>query len=132
MAPALSSPRFPDIVRRHLLAGKIAQTMAAVTEMPPRSGAVALVEGIVNTLAQSRLKSAIAIVIVAFACFLPGIGTLAPLDRDESQSIVATTRMLQGGNFAEPRLAEEPPRYLPIGIFWLEAAAVRLAGQSLA
>lgn len=106
--------------------------MAAVNEMPPRSGAVALVEGIVNTLAQSRLKSAIAILIVAFACFLPGIGTLAPLDRDESQSIVATTRMLQSGNFAEPRLAEEPPRYLPIGIFWLEAAAVRLAGQSLA
>src|SRR4029078_4671608 len=92
--------------RRLARAQNAEQTMAAVEEMPPRSGAVALIEGIVDTLAQSRLKSVIAIVIVAFACCLPGIHTLPPLDREESLSIVAASRMVESGNFAEPRLAE--------------------------
>ena len=39
--------------------------------------------------------------------------------------------MLESGNFAEPRLAEEPPRFHPIGINWLEALAVKVAGSSL-
>jgi 4-amino-4-deoxy-L-arabinose transferase-like glycosyltransferase len=105
--------------------------MAAVNEVPSRHGAVMTIEGIVDVLAASRLKSALAILIVALACFLPGLATLAPFDRDETHSVLSTQRMTQSGNYTEPRLAEEPPRFLPIGIYWLEGLAAWAAGPAL-
>ncbi|MEO8668845.1 MAG: hypothetical protein ABI399_10030 [Bauldia sp.] len=105
--------------------------MAAVNEVSLRPSAVATIEGLVDTLAASRLKSALAILIVALACFLPGLGTLAPLDRDETQSVLATQRMAATGDYSDPRLAEEPWRLLPIGRYWLQGLAAWAHGPTL-
>lgn len=61
----------------------------------------------------------------------PGIGQLPPTDRDESRFAQASKQMLETGNFVDIRLQEVPRYKKPIGIYWLQAASVKLSGQPL-
>lgn len=64
------------------------------------------------------------LILVAAALFWPGQTTVPPVDRDESRFAQATVQMLESGDFIDIRL-QEAPRYLqPVGIYWLQAAAV--------
>ena len=55
---------------------------------------------------------------------LPGLLLLPPLDRDESRFAQATTQMLESGDYVDIRFQDEPRWKKPIGIYWLQAAAV--------
>lgn len=63
--------------------------------------------------------------------FLPGLSSLPPTDRDESRFAQASKQMLETGNYVDIRLQEVPRYKKPIGIYWLQAATVKLAGQPL-
>ena len=56
--------------------------------------------------------------------YLPGLWALPPVDRDEPRFAQATRQMLQSGDAVRPRFQAEPLYEKPIGIYWLQAAAV--------
>src|ERR1700678_23954 len=65
-----------------------------------------------------------------FVCLLlsPGRASLPPIDRDEPRYMQATSQMLKTGNFIDVRFQAQPRYLQPAGIYWLEAASVRLFG----
>ena len=56
--------------------------------------------------------------------YLPGLWALPPVDRDEPRFAQATRQMLRSGDYVRPRFQMEPLYEKPIGIYWLQAAAV--------
>ena len=60
---------------------------------------------------------------------LPGLLLLPPLDRDESRYAQATSQMLESGDYVDIRFQDEPRWKKPVGIYWLQAAAVSLTSD---
>lgn len=69
-------------------------------------------------------------ILLAVAClaWLPGLFALPALDRDESRFAEASRQMVETGNYVDIRLGDAPRYNKPIGIYWLQAGAARLAG----
>ncbi len=64
--------------------------------------------------------------------YLPGITVLPPFDRDESRFVQASKQMLETDNFIDIRFQNQPRYKKPVGIYWLQSAAVALfAGDDL-
>ncbi len=72
----------------------------------------------------------IALVVLCCALYLPGIATLPVTDRDEARFAQASKQMLETGNFVDIRFQKEPRYKKPIGIYWLQSAAVATAKQA--
>lgn len=62
--------------------------------------------------------------LVALMAGLPGLIALPPLDRDESRFAQASAQMLESGDFVSPRFQDTPRFKKPVGVYWLQAAAV--------
>ncbi|WP_293828037.1 glycosyltransferase family 39 protein [uncultured Brevundimonas sp.] len=60
---------------------------------------------------------------------LPGLLLLPPLDRDESRFAQATSQMLESGDYVDIRYQDEPRWKKPVGIYWMQAAAVALTSD---
>jgi 4-amino-4-deoxy-L-arabinose transferase-like glycosyltransferase len=74
----------------------------------------------------ASLKDLLLLLIAAVAILAPGISSLPPVDRDEPRYAVATTQMLQSGDFVDIHY-QETPRYLqPAGIYWLQSIPTAL------
>jgi 4-amino-4-deoxy-L-arabinose transferase-like glycosyltransferase len=58
--------------------------------------------------------------------YLPGITVLPPFDRDESRFVQASKQMLESGDFIDIRFQDQPRYKKPVGIYWLQSAAVVL------
>jgi 4-amino-4-deoxy-L-arabinose transferase-like glycosyltransferase len=56
--------------------------------------------------------------------YAPGLAAIPPLDRDEARFAQATRQMLETGDFVRIRFQDEARNKKPIGIYWLQAAAV--------
>jgi 4-amino-4-deoxy-L-arabinose transferase-like glycosyltransferase len=70
--------------------------------------------------------------VLAALCLLvlvPGIAGLPPTDRDESRYLQSTKQMVETGDYIDIRLQAENRYKKPIGIYWMQAAAVNLSGQ---
>jgi 4-amino-4-deoxy-L-arabinose transferase-like glycosyltransferase len=63
---------------------------------------------------------------VALIAGLPGALALPPLDRDESRFAQASAQMLESGDFVSIRFQDTPRNKKPAGIYWLQAAAVKV------
>ncbi|WP_291841517.1 glycosyltransferase family 39 protein [Maricaulis sp.] len=61
---------------------------------------------------------------------MAGIFTLPPIDRDESRYAQATAQMLETGNYIEINYLDEPRNKKPVGIHWLQAAAVAIVSDA--
>lgn len=70
------------------------------------------------------------LLVLALATVLPGFATLPPVDRDEARYAQATRQMLASGEFVDIRFQDGPRYKKPIGIYWLQAAAVALTGDA--
>lgn len=60
------------------------------------------------------------------ALYLPGIATLPVMDRDEARFVQATRQMAESGDYIVVRFQDELRAKKPVGIYWLQAAAVKL------
>jgi 4-amino-4-deoxy-L-arabinose transferase-like glycosyltransferase len=67
---------------------------------------------------------------MSLVCFLPGFFNIPPIDRDEARFAQATKQMIESGDYIDIRLQDEVRYKKPVGIYWLQAAAVR-AGEAL-
>src|ERR671912_411729 len=65
-----------------------------------------------------------ALVVLSLICFAPGFVSLQPMDRDEPRFAQATKQMLETGDFVDIRFQNEARHKKPVGIYWLQAAAV--------
>jgi 4-amino-4-deoxy-L-arabinose transferase-like glycosyltransferase len=66
----------------------------------------------------------------ALIAFLPGFFQIPAVDRDEARFAQATKQMLETGEYVDIRFQDEVRYKKPVGIYWLQAAAVK-GGEAL-
>jgi 4-amino-4-deoxy-L-arabinose transferase-like glycosyltransferase len=76
---------------------------------------------------RSHGRAAALLVLVALINFLPGFFEIPPLDRDEARFAQAAKQMIETGDYIDIRFQDEVRYKKPVGIYWLQAAAVRTA-----
>jgi 4-amino-4-deoxy-L-arabinose transferase-like glycosyltransferase len=76
---------------------------------------------------RSHGRACAALVALALVCFLPGFVSLQPMDRDEPRFAQASKQMLETGDFVDIRFQTEARHKKPVGIYWLQSAAVATA-----
>ncbi len=81
-----------------------------------------------QTTRSSPVWHSIALVLLCLALYLPGQESLPPVDRDEARFAQASKQMLESGDFLDIRFQDEPRHKKPVGIYWLQSAAVALSG----
>ena len=75
-----------------------------------------------------RPRDVLLLLAVAVAMLAPGLSSLPPVDRDESRYAQATSQMLETRNFIDVRFQDQPRYLQPVGIYWLQSAAVTATG----
>jgi 4-amino-4-deoxy-L-arabinose transferase-like glycosyltransferase len=80
-----------------------------------------------RVLACRPYAATLALVALCCALYLPGIASLPVTDRDEARFAQASKQMLETGNLVDIRFQAEPRYKKPIGIYWLQSAAVAAA-----
>lgn len=58
-----------------------------------------------------------------------GLASLPPIDRDESRFVQATKQMVETGDYVDIRFQDMSRYQKPVGIYWLQSAAVTLSGE---
>ncbi|WP_179298021.1 ArnT family glycosyltransferase [Mesorhizobium carmichaelinearum] len=58
-----------------------------------------------------------------------GLASLPPIDRDESRFVQATKQMAESGDYVDIRFQDASRYQKPVGIYWLQSAAVTLSGK---
>src|SRR5258706_13102531 len=79
---------------------------------------------------QSHARAVGVLVLVSLLAFLPGFFQIPPVDRDEARFAQATKQMLETGDYVDIRFQNDVRYKKPVGIYWLQAAAVK-AGAAL-
>ncbi len=75
------------------------------------------------------LTAPLVLLLLSLVLFVPGQWTVPPLDRDEPRFTQATKQMLESGDYIDIRFQDQPRYKKPVGIYWLQAAAVNATGQ---
>jgi len=84
--------------------------------------------GALFALATASHARAIAVlVLLSLISFLPGFFNIPPVDRDEARFAQATKQMIERGDYIDIRFQDEVRYKKPVGIYWLQAGAVRAA-----
>ena len=78
----------------------------------------------------SHGRAAGLLIVFALLAFLPGFFQIPPVDRDEPRFAQATKQMLESGEYVDIRFQDEVRYKKPVGIYWLQAAAVK-AGEAV-
>ncbi len=81
-------------------------------------------ESFVDWLASGWRGPALAALVVLISA-LPALIALPPLDRDESRFAQASSQMMETGDYVNIRYQSEPRDKKPVGIHWLQVAAVK-------
>jgi len=75
----------------------------------------------------SHVRAIAILVLVSLLSFLPGFFHIPPVDRDEARFAQATKQMIESGDYIDIRFQDEVRYKKPVGIYWLQAGAVRAA-----
>jgi 4-amino-4-deoxy-L-arabinose transferase-like glycosyltransferase len=89
----------------------------------PTRGLPALFEAAVAT----NRRTAVVLALISLLAFLPGFFQIPPVDRDEPRYAQATKQMIETGDYVDIRFINEEANDKPVGIYWLQAAAVKTA-----
>src|SRR5829696_3825045 len=76
---------------------------------------------------RSHARLCAVLVLLSLVCFLPGFASLQPMDRDEPRYAQASKQMRETGDFVDIRFQDEARHKKPVGVYWMQAASVRLA-----
>jgi len=85
---------------------------------------------VLDYAAGSHARAVVALLIFSLLALLPGFFTIPPIDRDEARFAQATKQMLETGQYVDIRFQDEVRYKKPVGIYWLQAAAVK-TGEAL-
>src|ERR1700716_3427088 len=78
-------------------------------------------------VAGSHLRAVAFLILCSFLLFVPGFFNIPPIDRDEARFAQATKQMVETGDFVDIRFQDEVRYKKPVGVYWLQAAAVETA-----
>ena len=78
----------------------------------------------------SHRRAAALLVAFSLLAFLPGFFQIPPVDRDEARFAQASKQMLESHEYIDIRFQDEVRYKKPVGIYWLQAAAVK-AGEAV-
>ena len=81
------------------------------------------------TARRLRASHYLLLICICLISFLPGIASIPPLDRDESRYVQATHQMVESGDYVDIRFQDASRYKKPIGIYWLQSAALKLTGM---
>jgi len=91
------------------------------TLWPARRGLTTLLD----YAARSHGHATALLLLVSLIAFLPGFFQIPPIDRDEPRFAQATKQMIETGDYVDIRFQDKVRYKKPIGIYWMQAAAVR-------
>jgi 4-amino-4-deoxy-L-arabinose transferase-like glycosyltransferase len=86
--------------------------------------------GVLDFATRSHGRAVMVLVVAALLNILPGFFTIPPTDRDEARFAQATKQMLETRDYIDIRFQDEVRYKKPVGIYWMQAAAVK-AGKAL-
>jgi 4-amino-4-deoxy-L-arabinose transferase-like glycosyltransferase len=98
---------------------------ARQTLRPPRG-----LSAVLDYASASHRRAAALLVAFCLIAFLPGFFQIPPVDRDEARFAQATKQMLETGQYVDIRFQDEVRYKKPVGIYWLQAVAVK-AGEAV-
>src|ERR1700753_507411 len=108
-----------------------------VDTLPPRFGAARQPQKppkatrglvpIVDFAVGSHLRATLFLLACAALLFLPGFFSIPAIDRDEARFAQATKQMVETGDYVDIRFQDEVRYKKPVGIYWMQAAAVETA-----
>src|SRR6201986_199540 len=82
---------------------------------------------IVDFAVGSHLRATLFLLACAALLFLPGFFGIPAIDRDEARFAQATKQMVETGDYVDIRFQDEVRYKKPVGIYWMQAAAVKTA-----
>src|SRR4051812_11650453 len=83
--------------------------------------------GVIEFVAASQIRAVALLIACGLVLFLPGFFNIPPIDRDEPRFAQATKQMVETSDFVDIRFQDEVRYKKPVGIYWLQAAAVETA-----
>src|SRR6266436_2864136 len=83
--------------------------------------------GLLDFVAGSHVRAVALLTLCGLLLFLPGFFNIPPIDRDEARFAQATKQMVETGDFVDIRFQDDVRYKKPVGIYWLQAAAVEAA-----
>ncbi len=82
---------------------------------------------IVDFAVGSHWRATLFLLACAALLFLPGFFSIPAIDRDEARFAQATKQMVETGDYVDIRFQDEVRYKKPVGIYWMQAAAVKTA-----
>lgn len=83
--------------------------------------------GVLDYASATDTRAIIILLIFSLLAFLPGQAKIPPIDRDEARFAQATKQMVATGDYIDIRFQNEVRYKKPIGIYWMQAAALHAA-----
>jgi 4-amino-4-deoxy-L-arabinose transferase-like glycosyltransferase len=83
--------------------------------------------GVIDFVAASHARAVAFLLLCAMLFFLPGFFSIPPIDRDEARFAQATKQMVESGDFVDIRFQDDVRYKKPVGIYWMQTAAVETA-----
>jgi 4-amino-4-deoxy-L-arabinose transferase-like glycosyltransferase len=94
--------------------------------IPPARGFAAVIDFACTT----HTRASASLAVFCLIAFLPGFFQIPAVDRDEARFAQASKQMVESGNFVDIRFQDDVRYKKPVGIYWLQSAAVK-AGAAL-
>jgi 4-amino-4-deoxy-L-arabinose transferase-like glycosyltransferase len=83
--------------------------------------------GLLDFASATDTRAIIVLLIFSLLAFLPGQSKIPPIDRDEARFAQATKQMVATGDYIDIRFQNDVRYKKPVGIYWLQAAALQTA-----
>src|SRR5436853_135902 len=83
--------------------------------------------GLIDLVTASHARAVAFLLVCGLLLFLPGFFNIPPIDRDEARFAQATKQMVETGDFVDIRFQDDVRYKKPVGIYWMQAAAVETA-----
>src|SRR5437899_2666540 len=85
--------------------------------------------GVLDFVSGSHVRAIAFLTLCGLLLFLPGFFNIPLIDRDEARFAQATKQMVETGDFVDIRFQDEVRYKKPVGVYWLQAAAVETASR---
>ncbi len=119
-SPFASTPRFGMAGEAGAISFPGTGTSGAGT-LPAKIGEI------LDWISRTHVRAVSALLIGSFVILLPGFSSLPVTSRDESRFAQPAKQMVETGDYIDIRLQDAARYRKPIGIYWLQAAAVNAA-----
>ena len=82
---------------------------------------------LIDLATASHARAVAFLLVCGLLLFLPGFFNIPAIDRDEARFAQATKQMVETGDFVDIRFQDDVRYKKPVGIYWLQGAAVETA-----